>query len=77
LILGMAQMLKEHGYLGQVLLSHDGDAYCGGDFRPFDYLFTWFIPLLKANGFSDDDIYQMTVENPRRAFTVKVRKYLR
>jgi len=76
-ILGLAQTLKEHGYLGQVLLSHDGDAYCGGEFRPFDYLFTGFIPLLKANGFSDGDIHQITVENPRQAFTVKIRKYLR
>ena len=74
-ILGLMLNLKEKGYLGQVLLSHDGDAYSGeGEFRPFDYLFTGLIPLLKANGFSDIDIHQLTVQNPRRAFTVKIRR---
>lgn len=74
-ILGLMRVLKEKGYLGQVLLSHDGDAYSGeGEFRPFDYLFTGLIPLLKANGFSDIDIHQLTVQNPRRAFTVKIRR---
>jgi len=74
-ILGLMLILKENGYLGQVLLSHDGDAYSGeGEFRPFDYLFTGFIPLLKANGFSEVEINQLTVQNPRRAFTVKIRR---
>jgi phosphotriesterase-related protein len=74
-ILGLMLNLKENSYLGQVLLSHDGDAYSGeGEFRPFDYLFTGFIPLLKANGFSEVDIHQLTVQNPRRAFTVKIKR---
>ncbi|MBE3040413.1 MAG: phosphotriesterase [Chloroflexi bacterium] len=74
-ILGLMLILKENSYLSHVLLSHDGDAYSGeGEFRPFDYLFTGFIPLLKANGFSEVDIHQLTIQNPRRAFTVKIKR---
>ena len=72
-ILGFLQGLKREGLLGQVLLSHDGDLYCFGDFRPFEYLLTEFITLLQENGFTQEEVNRLTVNNPARAFTVQVR----
>jgi len=69
--------MKEAGLLGKVLLSHDAGWYRvgepgGGQYRPHDTLFTEFIPALKAAGFTNQEIQHMTVENPRRAFTVGI-----
>jgi phosphotriesterase-related protein len=66
--------LKAAGHLARVLVSHDAGWYRvgepnGGDFRPFDTLFTKFIPALKAAGATDADVRQLLVENPRRALT--------
>ena len=64
--------------LDHVLLSHDAGWYRpgepgGGKFRPYDTLFTEFLPALKAAGFNDDEVHLLTVENPKRAFAVGVR----
>ncbi|CAN5868128.1 aryldialkylphosphatase [soil metagenome] len=72
------QALKEANLLGQVLLSHDAGWYSvgepgGGDFRSYETLFQDFIPLLQETGFTGAEIRQLTVENPQRAFTVRVR----
>jgi phosphotriesterase-related protein len=56
------------------LLSHDGDSYCLGNFRPYDYLLTHFNKTLLASGFTPLEIERMTVSNPARAFTVQVRQ---
>lgn len=71
--------MKEAGLLGRVLLSHDAGWYRvgepgGGKYRPHDTLFTEFIPALKAAGFSGREIRQMTVDNPREAFIVRIRR---
>jgi phosphotriesterase-related protein len=74
-ILGIVAEMKSRGHLANVLLSHDGDSYFGeGEFRPYHYLFTDFIPALEQHGFSEDEIYQLTVVNPRQAFTIRARK---
>jgi predicted metal-dependent phosphotriesterase family hydrolase len=74
-ILGLVIAMKKNGQLGRVLLSHDGDSYYGdGACRPYDFLFTDFIPMLKAQGFSPAEIDELTVYNPGRAFTVRERK---
>lgn len=74
-IVGLLKEMKQRGYLGSLLLSHDGDSYFGdGEFRPYHFIFTDFVPMLMAEGFSSTDIDQLTVDNPRRAFTVSVRK---
>jgi phosphotriesterase-related protein len=70
--------LKSRGYLGQVLLSHDAGWYHvgepgGGKFRPYDTLFTAFLPALKEARFSPEEIDRFLSENPRRAFTIRVR----
>ena len=72
--LELTQIMKREGLLDRVLLSHDAGWYHvgeagGGTFRPFDTLFTTFVPELKRAGFTDGDVRQLLVENPRRALT--------
>lgn len=71
----LVQAMKERGHLDRVLLSHDGSSFPpeGTAPRPYDLLFTTFLPALRAAGFSDDEVRLLTVENPRQAFTVRVR----
>lgn len=45
----------------------------GGDFRPYDTLFTEFLPALKKAGLNDNDIKLLTVTNPAKAFAIGVR----
>jgi phosphotriesterase-related protein len=66
--------MRKAGRLNQVLVSHDAGWYRvgepnGGEFRPFDTLFTTFVPALRAAGLSDADVRQLLVDNPRRALT--------
>lgn len=72
--LELTQIMKREGLLDRVLLSHDAGWYHvgeagGGTFRPFATLFTTFVPELKHAGFTDKDVRQLLVENPRRALT--------
>ena len=71
--------MKAYGLLDHVLLSHDAGWYRpgepdGGKFRPFVDLFETFLPALRKHGFTQDQIDLMTIENPKRAFTIGVRK---
>jgi phosphotriesterase-related protein len=71
-ILDIISQMKARNHLTNLLLSHDGDSYFGdGEFRPYDYLFTDFIPTLEQRGFSKAEIQQLTVINPCRAFTIR------
>ena len=71
----LVQAMKQRGHLGRVLLSHDGSSFPpeGSEPRPYDLLFTTFIPALKEAGFSGAEVRTLTVDNPRRAFTVRIR----
>lgn len=73
--LELVRDMKRRGLLERVLLSHDGTSFPPGDVepRPYHTLFETFIPELKASGFSDAEVRMLTVDNPRRAFTVSVR----
>jgi phosphotriesterase-related protein len=71
--------LRDRGLLDRVLVSQDAGWYSvgepeGGKFRPYDTVFTQFIPALKARGFSVDEVDQIFVKNPATAFAVRVRK---
>ncbi|MBN2411089.1 phosphotriesterase [candidate division KSB1 bacterium] len=71
--------LKQNNLLHRVLLSHDAGWYHvgepnGGNFREFIILFKILIPALSNNGFTDQDIRQILVINPQKAFTIKVRR---
>jgi predicted metal-dependent phosphotriesterase family hydrolase len=70
-IRGLLDVVAGAGFLSQVLLSHDGNAYPrGGPIRPFDVLFTDFIPALERTGYRDSDIRMLTRDNPGRAFAL-------
>lgn len=73
--LKMVTNLKNAGYLDRVLLSHDAGWYSpgeqnGGEFRGYTVLIREFIPLLRNNGFTRDEIDQLVIENPRQAFAI-------
>jgi len=70
--------LKQEGVLNQVLISHDSGWYSvgeeqGGNYRGYTDIFEHLIPALKENGFTQEDIHLLLVENPQRAYRVKVR----
>jgi phosphotriesterase-related protein len=70
--------MKNRGHLGRVLISHDAGWFDpakpnGGEFRPFDLLFTTFLPMLRENGFSTAEIDQLTIQNPADAFAIRPR----
>ena len=70
----LVRHMKAEGLLRRVLVSHDAGWFhvgepAGGQFRPFDTLFTKFIPALTSAGFTRQEIGQVLVENPRRALT--------
>lgn len=72
LVLGM----KRAGHLSRVLLSQDAGWYhvgepSGGNFRPYDPLFTQFLPLLHRAGISEKDIETLLVRNPRAVLTLR------
>lgn len=70
--------LRDADLLGRVLVSQDAGWYSvgepeGGKFRPYDTVFTQFIPALVGRGFSQAEIDQIFVANPASAFAVRVR----
>jgi phosphotriesterase-related protein len=70
--------MKERDLLQRVLISHDAGWYSvdeagGGDFRPFDVFFADFVPALEGAGLGESVVWQLAVDNPREAFTVRVR----
>lgn len=73
--LELIKAFKTRGMLDRVLLSHDGSTYPpeGSAKRPLDVLFNTFIPMLKASEFTEEEINQVTNQNPAKAFTINVR----
>lgn len=72
--LELVQRMKADGLLDHVLVSHDAGWYHvgeprGGQFRPYTTVFTDFIQGLKSAEFSDAEVQQLLVDNPRRALT--------
>jgi phosphotriesterase-related protein len=71
--------LRDRGLLHRVLVSQDAGWYSvgepgGGRFRPYDTVFSEFIPALRARGFRQEEIEQIFVANPATAFAVRVRR---
>ncbi len=73
--LELVRLMKRHRLLDRVLLSHDGDSfpYGGRTARGYDALFRLMLPALRKDGFTEAEIAQLTVDNPREAFTVRKR----
>jgi predicted metal-dependent phosphotriesterase family hydrolase len=70
----LVSRMRAEGLLNRVLVSHDAGWYRvgepeGGEFRPYDTIFTTFIPALKTAGLTDGDVERLLVENPRAALT--------
>lgn len=70
----LVRHLKERGLLDHVLVSQDAGWYrvgepSGGEFRPYDSLFTALVPALRAAGFQDDDVQRLLVVNPSLALS--------
>jgi phosphotriesterase-related protein len=70
--------LRDKGLLGRVLASQDAGWYWvgepgGGEFRPYDTVFTALIPALRRRGFTPEEIETLFVSNPAGAFAVQVR----
>jgi phosphotriesterase-related protein len=75
----MVTRMRDEGLLHRVLVSHDAGWYHvgeprGGSFRPFDTVFTAFIPAVRDAGFTDSDIDMLFVKNPANAFSIAVRR---
>jgi len=73
--LDCVKRMKKIGLLNRVMLSHDGNMFRpdGRAPRTCDALFNLLIPAMEKAGISRREIRRMTVENPAKAFTVKVR----
>jgi phosphotriesterase-related protein len=74
--LGLCWEMKAKGLLGRLMLSHDESSYYKDIEQPKEPHVTIFrdlLPKLKAAGFTEAEIEQMMVVNPREAFTVQVR----
>lgn len=71
----LVKVFKKEGLLDHVMLSHDGSTFPpdGKNKRPMDVLMNSFIPMLKAGGFSQEEIDLMIIKNPAKAFAIKVR----
>ncbi len=73
------KFMKENGFLNQTLISQDAGWYWvgepgGGVFRGYTDIFEKFIPALMKEGFTDDEVKQLLVHNPRESLSIKVRK---
>jgi phosphotriesterase-related protein len=71
--------MRDEDLLGRVLVSQDAGWYSvgeprGGDFRPFDTVFTSFVPTLREHGFSQHEIDTIFVRNPAEAFSIRMRR---
>ncbi len=70
----MVNEFKKRNLEQRLLLSHDGNSFRYGNRppKPYQTLYSDFIPFLKKKGYSEDDIDRLTVKNPASAFTVEV-----
>ncbi len=71
--------MKDNNLLSKVLISHDAGWYRpdqpeGGEYRGYTAIFEKLLPALRAEGFTDDDINRLLVENPAEAFTIRIHK---
>lgn len=70
--------LKQENLLHKILISHDAgwydpDKVNGGNFRGYNDMFEHLIPALKSSGFTQQDIDLLLINNPKKAYAVKIR----
>ena len=71
--------LKDAGLLDRVLISQDAGWYRpgeegGGAFAPYTFVENNLLPALRKAGFEESDFETLLVENPARAYAVRVRE---
>jgi phosphotriesterase-related protein len=71
--------LRENKLLNKILLSHDAGWYRpgeenGGEYRGYTAIFEKLIPLLQKENFTRQEIRQLLISNPAKAFTIGVRR---
>lgn len=71
--------MKAERLLHKALISHDAGWYHagepgGGQFRSYNTVFKFLLPLLRKEGFTEKEIKQVFEINPANALTVKIRK---
>jgi phosphotriesterase-related protein len=77
---GMLKNLKDHNMLHRTLIAHDAGWYTHGAAdgsvarKPYTAIFKLVIPELKKVGFTEADIRQLLMENPKQAYAIRVRK---
>jgi phosphotriesterase-related protein len=77
--IGMIRNMRDNKLLHKVLLSHDAGWYdvqdlIGNRFRPYTAIFSSLLPALQQEGFTEEEINLLMVENPKNAYTVRRRK---
>ncbi len=77
--LSLLKHMKNKGYLHKVILSHDSGWYTagqenGGNYKGYNAIFDDFMPLLKKNGFTEEDINLLLIKNPAEAFQIRIQK---
>ena len=75
----MIRNLKDNNLLNKILLSHDAGWYRpgeenGGLYRGYSTLFEMLIPALREEKFTENDINQLLVINPAKAFEIGIHK---
>ncbi|MFB6777775.1 phosphotriesterase [Streptomyces sp. NPDC056352] len=66
--------LVQAGFGNRILLSSNATGVAkghAGNDLPYSYVLTTFVPLLKAQGLSDEDVQRILVENPRDLLSVR------
>lgn len=71
--------LKANGLLHRALISHDAGWYdvvnpSGLPYRGYTAIFNHLIPALSKAGFTADDIHQLLIINPDKAYTIAVHR---
>jgi len=74
----MINHLKSAGYLNRILISHDAGWYdpaqpSGGEFRGYNDIFEYLIPALQKVGYTQQEINQLLIENPKQAYSIGLR----
>ncbi len=77
--IGHLKAMKSEKLLDHVLVSQDSGWYHvgeikGGDYKNYNYILTDFIPALRQQGFSEEEVKTLFITNPAKAFTITVRK---
>jgi phosphotriesterase-related protein len=75
----IVKQMKKAGSLQQVLVSQDSGWYRigepnGGEFNNYNCIFEKFLPALKENGITQEEIDLLFITNPANALAVRVRK---